>query len=391
MKIEQNTNLISFTKSSYTSMINDLVDKALNQLSSGSFKVFITAYRNIFGYGKKIWGWLSNTKIKEKANLSENTIRKALAEAEEKGFIKIYHEKVYGVTRQYIVFICEENKELLSDLENKKASFADLENEKIAYLTTVKLAKTLDIETQKLNPVPSKVEGSTLNNCVKVPSIIEPIKHTTNKTNILNINKQTEERNNVDDFLKKELVELKEKINNFIHPTNIKFTTLKFKIIENEIYKAHDPKLKLKAFTEQLDYLPFRVIKSDLESCYFASVNGSWSIPKDYFNPELNKKNQEQLEKDTAIFLPLVEIWDKTNADTMTEKEAEFIINQYHLPRTLKAIREANNIDKLDLSVALIEKINKSREFFDVIAWCGENRKKEIESIYDRYSELVAA
>ena len=278
------------------------------------------------------------------------------------------------------------------DLVNKKSEFADLENDKIAYLTSVKLAKSLDTNAQKLNPKNSKIEGSTFKNCVRVPSKIEPIKHTTNKTNILNNNNQTQEENNDDDFLQKSLIELKEKLNNFIHPVEGKFTKLNFKVIENMVlHESYDPKLKLKAYYEQLEYLTYRTVRTDLENCYFGSVNGNWSIPKNYKNTEAEEEKNIQLEKDTEKFTPIIKIWDANHSGLISEKNAF----QTMLSKIKMKIDDFNyskdNLVRLDIALDLIEKINKTKNLFGIDLVEKSSKKKELELIFDRYSELVAA
>lgn len=165
---------VSITKAPYTQFINDVVDTALRELTPTALKVFIATYRSIFGYGHKLWGWLANPVIKTKTNLAENTIRKGLKEAQEKGFIKVFSKKIQGVIKQFIFIDCEENKEIISKIELGEINLKDLINKQSLYQKVINAPSNFEVAN-------SKNEGSGHQNA---PSNFEGIK-IKDKKNIL--------------------------------------------------------------------------------------------------------------------------------------------------------------------------------------------------------------
>lgn len=320
---------VSIKKSPYTNFINAIVDNAVKELSPTSLKVFIATYRSIFGYGHKLWGWLANPVIKAKTNLAENTIRKGLKEAQEKGFLRVFSKKIQGVIRQFIFINCEENKELIAKIEAGEVSLKDLTIQKF-------LSKNICSTPSKFEVLNANFEGSGHQNA---PSNFEGIK-LKEKENVL---KEISSK----EVLSNSLLEASEKTEKnvddvFVNINNQEETAEEIRKIlreglnepidkNKEAFVQRETQKYLESITKNIPLVPGpQEAKINIESDLAAKKVRELLETATYFYPQKDKWGNINFDE------KLIHKFSKVEKTRVTPKHVEICINKMKLKQGLK-------------------------------------------------------
>lgn len=356
----------------FTIIPNNLIDIA-PLLEPIEFKTLIMIYRQLYGFGKKYFGYLAISRLAELTNQCRNSIKTALEGLEKKKLIKVIHTTQNNIQKVYIFLINKQTSILLDDLASGKTSIEKITGKKLTLIDSI-IAR---LKGDKKEVVSQDMTAKESNNdSVGGQNMTSPISNNDH-------NKQTPKENNLKKPVNKENVACSIKNNdnekeiiNLLAEAKYNNQNINFnlQVAESLIkkYPVINNKNLIDVVKEKIYFLKYETIdlnKYRASSVLYKMIEQDRQAPNKY----IESKNKENSKSEANKWLPILAIIGEIVINTSADN-AKIIIRQ----KMSKLIDSNLKIDKIKLAESIIKMVDMTKMSLLDLTGFGDNRKLQV-------------
>lgn len=362
----------------FTIYPNTLIDIA-PLLEPVEFKTLVMIYRQLYGYGKRFFGYLAISRLAELTGQCRNTIKTALDALEAKKLIKVLHTIKNGVQQVYIFLLNKHTTTILNDIEEGRTTIEKITGKKLTLVESIiaRLKGGNKEGGQYLTIAPSNIDTTSGQKMEQVQSNND---HNKDIIKEINLKKQSNKHfeDNVACSFKKNNEEEEQIISLLTSATynnvNVNFNESVAESLVKKYPMLGGRKL-VDVVKEKIEYLKYETI--DLSKYKPSSVLYNF-IKEDREAPHAYKDylNREKKQVESQKWLPILSVINET-FNTITADNGRQLIRQ----KFANLIDSDSNSDKKKLSNSVIKMVEISNLSLSELTGFGDKRLTQIKEI----------